>query len=217
MSQNDDYIPAMGNFSLTFLYDPLMHLAMREAAFKGRLIEQARLAPRQRVLDVGCGTGTLAVMIKLANPEVEVVGLDGDEKILAVAQKKIAKSGMQITFDKAMSFDMPYSDDEFDRVLSSIMIHHLSAENKVLTFKEIFRVLKPGGEVHIADFAASRGQMGHLASHMINLLIPLGHQPKDSLMEIMPRAGFSDVKDHGRFFTLFGTIGFFIGKKLADG
>lgn len=214
MSKNDQYIPAMGHFSLTTLYDPLMRLAMRESAFKGRLIRQAGLAPNQHILDVGCGTGTLTIMIKQAYPQTEVVGLDGDENILAVARNKIAKSGMQVSFDKAMSFDMPYRDGEFDRVLSSIMIHHLSSESKALTFKEILRVLKPGGEVHIADFAASQGQMGHLTSHVMGLFTPKRHQLKDLLTEIMTQAGFIEVKDHGRFFTLFGTLGYFSGKKL---
>jgi ubiquinone/menaquinone biosynthesis C-methylase UbiE len=213
MSKEYEYIPAMGFFSLTSLYDPLVRLMMREAEFKRRLIQQAGLAPNQRVLDVGCGTGTLAVMIKQAYPQIDVVGLDGDEKILAVAQNKISKNGLKITFDKAMSFDMPYNDGEFDRVLSSIMIHHLSSENKALTLKEALRILKPGGQVHIADFAASQGQTGHLTSHIVGLFTPKGHQPKDLLTEIMTKAGFTDAKDHGRFFTLFGTIGFFSGVK----
>ena len=109
---------------------------MREEAFKSRLIKQAGIEEAHSVLDLGCGTATLTIMLKRDNPGAEVVGLDGDPRILDVARKKINQSGLGIQLDEAMSFAMPYVDESFDRVLSSLVFHHLSAEDQVRTLED---------------------------------------------------------------------------------
>src|SRR3989337_1666309 len=143
------YIPALEYDWLTPLYDPLMRWLMPEASFKGRLVEQAQIEPGHRVLDLGCGTGTLTILIKQLHPEAQVVGLDGDPKVLAIARAKAAKAGVEIALVRGMAFVLPFPDRSFDRVLSSLVLHHLNHDNKVRTLNEVFRLLQPGGQLHI--------------------------------------------------------------------
>jgi len=112
-----NYLPAAGHdWSLPF-YDPMVKLMGGESAQKS-LVEQAALLPGQRVLDVGCGTGTMDVMIKRLHPDVEVIGLDPDPKALARATRKAVRSGLSIRFDRGFVDQLPYAEGSFDRVLS---------------------------------------------------------------------------------------------------
>ncbi len=122
----DEYIPALKYSWLTPLYDSLLHWVLRESNFKRCLVEQASIENDHRVLDLGCGTGTLTLSIKQAHPQSEVVGLDGDAKVLEIAKAKVARSGLEVTLDYGMAFDLPYSDGSFDCVLSSLLFHHLT-------------------------------------------------------------------------------------------
>jgi ubiquinone/menaquinone biosynthesis C-methylase UbiE len=142
------YIPAMGFDLLTPLYDPFVKWFMPESKFKKHLIEQARIRPGQRVLDLGCGTATLTILIKQAHPHAEVTGLDGDAKILKIARRKVARAGVEITLHEGMAYQLTYSDKSFDRVVSSLVFHHLTAEGRRRALSEAFRVLQPGGELH---------------------------------------------------------------------
>jgi ubiquinone/menaquinone biosynthesis C-methylase UbiE len=94
---------------------------MREEHFKLRLIQQAKIHPGMRVLDLGCGTGTLTILIKQLHPDAEVVGMDGDRAVLEVARSKANQAGVDITVDHGMAFQLPYPYNSFDRVLSSLM------------------------------------------------------------------------------------------------
>src|SRR5437764_7482027 len=93
MESSRTYLPAAGHDWSLPLYDPIVKLLGGDAARKA-LLEQAALRPGQRVLDVGCGTGTLATLIKQLYPDVEVVGLDPDPKALARARRKAARAGV---------------------------------------------------------------------------------------------------------------------------
>ena len=110
---------------------------MREKIFKRYLVEHAHLAPKQRVLDLGCGTGTLTVQIKQFLPEIDMFGLDGDSNVLLIAKRKADDIGANINWQQGLAFDLPYPTGAFDRVISSLMFHHLNASNKLKTFKEV--------------------------------------------------------------------------------
>ena len=213
MAQPVKYIPAMGFFSLANLYDPLIKIGLRETKFKTRLIHQSNIQPSDHVLDLGCGTATLTLMIRSIFTQVRLVGLDGDRRILTVANKKIGNLGLDIQLDEAFSFQMPSPNGFFDRVVSSLVLHHLSDEAQCSTLQEAIRVLKPGGELHIADFASPHGQRAHLTSHILGGVRPIIAEARLPLLESMSDAGFTSVKDWGRFFTFFGKIGFFSGAK----
>jgi ubiquinone/menaquinone biosynthesis C-methylase UbiE len=136
-------IPTLRLRPLTAAYDPLLRWTMREKAFKDRLLQQATIAAGQRVLNLGAGIGTLALMAKQRFPRAEVVGLDGDDAVLALARDKAARASLGVTFDRGLSFALPYPDASFDRVLSSLLFHHLTRDQKARTLREAIRVLRP--------------------------------------------------------------------------
>src|SRR5215510_6169453 len=110
------YLPAAGHdWGLPF-YDPFVKLFGGDAARRA-LLDQSALQPGQRVLDVGCGTGTLATLIKQLHSEVEVIGLDPDPKALARARSKAARAAVTIQFDQGFGDQLPYPEASFDRVL----------------------------------------------------------------------------------------------------
>ncbi|MDL5504089.1 MAG: methyltransferase domain-containing protein, partial [Candidatus Methanoperedens sp.] len=98
-TNNNKYIPALSHERFTPFYDPLMHLFMRESTFKHGLIEQANIKKGYHVLDIGCGTATLTILIKKIHPDTEVTGLDGDPEILKMARKKVINAGVDIKLD----------------------------------------------------------------------------------------------------------------------
>lgn len=202
----DKYIPALRYRWLTPLYDPLIRWAMREYTFKRGLVEQAQIASGRRVLDLGCGTGTLTLLIKEMHPESEVVGLDADLKVLEIARAKAAKAGVKVSLDHGMAYELPYPDCSFDRVLSSLVMHHLTRENKARTLKEVFRVLRLGGELHVADLGRPHNSFMYLASLIVGRLEEASDNVKGLLPEMFRSAGFDEVEETAHYTTMMGTL-----------
>jgi ubiquinone/menaquinone biosynthesis C-methylase UbiE len=153
------FIPAFGKRWLLPLYDPMLWLLGADAA-KRPLIEQAQIKRGFRVLDVGCGTGSLAVMAKRLHPEAELVGLDPDPAALSASERKAKRARLSIEFDRGFSDHLSYADASFDRVLSSFMFHHLQASEKIATLAEIRRVLKPAARFICSISRARTATMG---------------------------------------------------------
>src|SRR5258708_9477815 len=127
-----NYLPAMGKRWLLPLYDPLLRLFGVNASHR-TLIEQATIRNGFRVLDIGCGTGSLAVQIKKLHPEVEVVGLMPDPEALSIGKRNANRAGLSVEFDRGFSDHMSYPVASFDRVFSSFMFHHLKPAGRSAT------------------------------------------------------------------------------------
>jgi ubiquinone/menaquinone biosynthesis C-methylase UbiE len=188
----------------------------RERTFKSALIEQASARRRERVLDLACGTGTLAIWMKTADPEAEVIGIDGDPSILEIASRKAARANVAVTLDQGLSHDLPYPAAHFDCVVSSLFFHHLSWADKQRTVREVFRVLKPGGELHVADW----GRASNVVMRGLFLLVQAldGFETtRDNvagrLVGLFEHGGFVEVAQRRAFATMFGTLALYSAVK----
>jgi ubiquinone/menaquinone biosynthesis C-methylase UbiE len=212
-AHDESFVPALAHDRLTPLFDPFVRYTTRERRMKTRLIDQAAIGARHRVLDVGCGTGTLAIMVKRAEPGAEVVGLDGDPAILARGREKVAGEGVDVRLDQGMSFDLPYGDGSFDRVLSSLFFHHVKPDAKLRTAREIARVLRPGGELHVADFGKPADPM-QAAIFGVFRRFDGEEETRDNaagrLPEIFTEGGLAEARECGSAMrTMYGTLRFY--------
>ena len=124
------------------------------------------------MLDHGCGTAALAILIKKAQPGADVIGIDGDRKSLDAALAKTRKQGVNIPLFDAMVFDLPCRDNYFDRVFAGMLFHHLTTKDKILAAEEMYRIPKPGGELHVADFGRPQNAlMAYIARIMRHVIL----------------------------------------------
>ena len=144
----------------------------REGRFRRRLAELARMEPGAAVLDIGCGTGSLALAAKeVVGPGGTVCGVDAAAEMVERARRKAAKAGADVRFEVASVEAMPFEAARFDVVLSSLMLHHLSDEVRRQALAEVARVLRPGGRFLAVDIgggpdAKRHGFLHRLPRHM---------------------------------------------------
>lgn len=197
------YIPALTVRWLTPLYDPILKWVMREETFKRKLVMQANVQPGMNVLDLGCGTGTLTVMLKQSYPNANITGLDGDPQVLTIAREK--SHGLDIKWDEGLASSLPYPDLAFDRVVTSLVIHHLVTDDKRQAFKEIFRVLKPHGELHLIDFGAPQSSITRFMTKFMRHFEETADNFDGLVPQFIKAAGFSSI-DERHFTNIFGPL-----------
>ena len=215
-SPDSYYVPALGYHWLTPYYDVVVGATTRERIIKKALVQQARFEAGQRILDLACGTGTLAILIKCSEPEVSVVAIDGDRAILFLAEGKAKRAKVAVQFDHAYSDNLPYPNEYFDRVVSSLFFHHLSWDNKKRTTGEIYRVLKPRGELHVADWGRAGNMLMRGLFFSIQVLDGFENTQDNvsrKLIDLFEQEGFSKVVERQSFHTIFGTMALYSAVK----
>lgn len=193
------FVPGAGRDWLLPLYDPLVKLFGGDRA-RMTLVDHAHLQPGHRVLDIGCGTGTLLALLKRLHPDVDVTGIDPDPKALARARRKADRAAASIRLDQGFADALPYADATFDRVFSSFMLHHLEDQEQAATLREVRRVLAPAGSFHVLDFAAPEGGGLH-AHHRIR-------KSSEDFRALMREAGFVEPTTVARGTMLFGHLSY---------
>lgn len=220
MSKKDEtYIPALRYRWLTRFYDPIVALTTREQVFRKKLLGLITCTAGDRVLDLACGTGTLTRMIKSENPGITIHGLDGDPEILELARRKARQEKLDICFDEGMSFSMPYLDNAFDLVVSSLFFHHLTAKNKQLTLVEVHRVLSTNGRLLVCDWGNPANPVLSMTFFLVRILDGFevtrenarGHLPR-----LIAEAGFSQVLVTDRVSTMLGTLDLITASALSS-
>ena len=139
----------------------------RPRHFRELMLRPAKLKAGERVLDVSCGTGSLALLAKeQVDPDGEVHGIDASEEMIAFAREKSKRAGADVTFEVAAAQKLPFDDASFDVVVNTLALHHLPTSARYAAFAEMRRVLKPGGRALVVDFAESekrsKGLFGRL-------------------------------------------------------
>lgn len=203
------FVPALGFDVLTPLYDPLIRLTLREHQVKQQLVEQASIAPGMTVVDLGCGTGTLALLVKQTVPSARVIGVDVDPKILDIARAKIAAAGVAIELRRGVLAEVALEPGSVDRVLTSLVLHHLTTDEKLSALRAARAALRPDGALHVVDFGPPQGWLMALVSAPFRFFD--GHDRTNDnfagrLPEVMRQAGFADVREHGHRMTPFGSL-----------
>lgn len=179
---------------MAWAYDLGCYLVGMGSRFRRKTLQLAQLQSGEHVLDVGCGTG---VLTRLAAEEVgndgEVLGIDASAEMIQVAKRKAAKAHSKADFKLGVVESLPFEDERFDIVLSSMMLHHLPPELKVAGLREIFRVLKSGGRLMVVDVDKPTNLIGRV------LMFPWRKDPsvKDNLEGHVPKfiqnAGFLNL------------------------
>ena len=173
-------------------YDLLVWLLMRgrDRAFRETLVDLARLTPGEAVLDVGCGTGSLAIAAsRKVGPTGTVSGIDPSPAMIARARSKAAKAGTDVKFETGVAEALPFSAATFDLVLSTLMLHHLPRPVRQQFLREMRRVLRPTGRVLIVDFANAQektGLLAHVHRH--------GHVDPRQIVSLLEEGGLHAVE-----------------------
>jgi ubiquinone/menaquinone biosynthesis C-methylase UbiE len=206
---SDRYIPALTFRPLTRFYDAFIPYTTREGAFKRRVLKRAAITSGERVLDLACGTGTLAIAAAQEAPAVEVTGVDGDPEVLDRARAKAASAGAEVRFDKGLSTELPYSEAAFDVLLTTLFFHHLSDDAKLRSAQEARRVLRSGGRLVLADWGKPQDPLMQLAILPVRLgdgFEVTAANVEGRLPAFLEEAGFQGVSVTDRFRTPLGTI-----------
>jgi len=184
------YLPAAGADWLLPLYDPITKLLGMDRVWRA-LLERAALHAGHTVLDVGCGTGGLAVLAGRLHPGVRWVGLDPDPLALARARRKVRRAGVRASLVRGFSDNLPCSSRSCDRVVSSFMFHHLGADDRERTLREAGRVLRPGGRLHLVDFVEFPTKHKSVI-RMLHSKGRLADNTEDRVLALMAAAGLRD-------------------------
>ncbi|MDW5596552.1 class I SAM-dependent methyltransferase [Conexibacter stalactiti] len=207
-----DYVRAAGRAPLA-LYDPLVAVTTRERLFRTRLLAQVLDgAPVERpleVVEIGCGTGSFTTMVARAETTggVHAIGVDGDAEVLARAHRKAGAAA--VDWREGLADALPLPDASADRVVMSLLLHHLSPATQRAALAEARRVLRPGGRIHVADWGPARDPLMRLAFRGLQLLdgventAPLG---RGELPALLTDAGFEQHRLHDRLRTMGGVL-----------
>lgn len=208
-TDSGSFVPALRFGWLTRVYDPVIQATMREEEFRGGLVERALAGtpPPSDILDLGCGTGTLLAALRRALPAARLTGVDADPDALAQAHVKLA--GDDVVLVEGLAGELTMGDSSHDRVVSSLVFHHLPIDAKRAALADTLRVLRPGGRLHIADWGRPADPLMRAAFLPVQLLDGWSNTSDNvagRIPELVAEAGFTDVRVSGRLRTVLGTV-----------
>ena len=190
-------------------YDKSIALTMREERWRPLLCSRALsgVPADGHVVDVGSGTGTLAISLSDARPDVTITAVDGDEEILALARAK--RGADRVRWRSGLADDLPLETASVDSVVTSLVMHHLDWSAKQRALKEIVRVLRPAGRLHIADWGHPATPLLRASFFVLQILDGFDgtrDHAAGRVPELVRACGFCDVHVYRRLRTAWGTL-----------
>ena len=218
MDQNKttSFIPALGYDFLTAYYDMAIKLTMPEKKFRRILVESIYPQDDESILEFGFGTGQNLILVKNQNQNIRLTGLDIDPKVKDIANYKLAKNNLTVPLDLYSGNIFPYPDNHFDKIYSCLVFHQLDADTKTNCLKEIYRVLKPGGELIIADWGKADNKIMRLTFGIVQMLDGFkstDDNVKGKMPKYIGKGGFENVQIIQSINTAIGTFSYFKARK----
>jgi ubiquinone/menaquinone biosynthesis C-methylase UbiE len=212
MEKEKVFIPALGYTFLTAYYDFTIKLTMPEKKFRSLLVDEVSPKVGEKILEFGFGTGQNLLLVKKQTPEIELIGLDIDSKVKAITENKLARHKVNASLSLYDGGKFPYQDAQFDKVYSCLVFHQLDAETKLNCLKEINRVLKPNGNLIIADWGKAQNKLMRFTFGLVQLLDGFkttNDNVKGFMPEFIEKAGFQNVSVKQSINTAIGTFSYF--------
>lgn len=182
---------------MTRCVDSLTRWVASEASLRAFLVERLGAAAGERVLELGCGTGSLAIAIAGGHPRCCVVAVDADRGAVDIA---MAREPDGVRWWPSFAHDLPFADAAFDAVVCALLFHKLSNEEKRESLNETYRVLRPGGRLLLADWRRSRAPFRGGSAPGARAA-----RAADGVPELIALAGFQDVSAVGHLAARLGT------------
>ena len=216
MIKKKKFIPALGYNWLTDFYDLAIKLTMHETKFRNKLIDELDPKNNENILEFGFGTGQNIVLAIQRNNLANFNGVDIDQKVKVIAEHKINKLGLKANLELYDGKVFPYENNSFDKVFSSLVFHQLDRETKLQCLKEIYRVLKPNGQLVIGDWGRARTILMRIAFYTVQILDGF-ETTNDNVNGLLPNfikdAGFTDVEETSFLNTKIGTYSYYKANK----
>ncbi|MFD0684476.1 class I SAM-dependent methyltransferase [Actinomadura fibrosa] len=211
------FTPAAGRASLTRFYDPLIALT-RERLWRALTAMHVAPRPDDVIVDVGCGTGSLAVLLARVEPRADVIGVDPDPEVLAVARRKAAASGAAVRWrrGKGDALEESVGGGAADTVVSSLVLHQCPVPMKRAVLASMAAVLRPGGKLVVTDFGEQRTAAMRLAFRIVQAADGRADtQPNaDGIVpRLIAEAGFAGVREAETVSTVNGSISVYVARR----
>ena len=213
-----DFVPALGKSGSLDRYDAAIALMTREKRWRSDLLRFAEPRPGERIVDIGCGTGTFAIALKQAAPESIVLAVDPDPAVLEIARAKAEVADAEIRWFEAMGDELDSIDalQQCDKIVSSLVLHQCPMDVKEAIAAQMFRLLQPGGTLFIADYGEQRSLLMRMLFRQIQLLDGFEYtepNAKGCVPEILTAAGFEAVEEIKVIPTPTGSISIYRAKR----
>lgn len=216
--QSRSYVPALGDHRLSPFYDATIALMTCERTWRRALVRQIAPEPRDVILDIGCGTGSLAIQLKRACPSASIYGVDPDPDILTRAEEKARNADVLVHFSQGYAQDAGTIAARIrpNKLVSSLVLHQIPLAGKRMALLAALDALRPGGELHIADYGLQASPLMRLAFRQVQTLDGYGTtQPNaDGVVpELMEDVGFAGVEETQVIPTPTGSISLYRAHK----
>jgi len=214
--EKQKFIPALGYDFLSEYYDLTIKLTMPERQFRSKLIDFVNPLSGESILEFGFGTAQNFILLKQREHEALVHGVDIDPKIKSIAKYKLRKNNLDVPLHLYDGATLPFADNTFDKVFSSLVFHQLNAETKLSCLKELYRILKPDGKLIIGDWSKAKNKWMRFSFYAVQLLDGF-KTTNDNVNGLMPEfisdAGFQKVSETDFVNTAIGTFSYYTAQK----